>query len=280
MWCYRQLIERCWSPDPKQRPTFDEILHELKSNPEFIESTTDKENFIEYTKYIDGYPSTFDPSKHINQLDDISIDSFPDIRPNILKDSVYETEINNVIFNEADKIIYNFNIKKDYKFNLCKINTNNVLFNPGGKFKQSLNIQGRIKGNFYEIKIIRKSLISRTAIKQYDNFFKNEIVNFSRELNILLQIKHPSILEFYGFRLNNKYPQILCKYSRKGSLGKFLENERMNNTRNKMPTHKPYIYPIPQDLSFFDNAQNANTNVHNESSLTNDNKDIEYLTDT
>lgn len=46
---YRKLIEKCWSQNPKMRPTFDEIVTELKTNPDFI---TDKINKEEYQKYI------------------------------------------------------------------------------------------------------------------------------------------------------------------------------------------------------------------------------------
>ena len=53
--CYRKLIEKCWSHVPSERPTFDEIVCLLKSDPEFI---TDKINKEEYEKYINFVEKT------------------------------------------------------------------------------------------------------------------------------------------------------------------------------------------------------------------------------
>ena len=33
---YKSLICRCWSQDPEERPTFDQISIELENNPEYI----------------------------------------------------------------------------------------------------------------------------------------------------------------------------------------------------------------------------------------------------
>ena len=34
--CYRTLIERCWSENPSERPTFDQIVTELKTNKKYL----------------------------------------------------------------------------------------------------------------------------------------------------------------------------------------------------------------------------------------------------
>lgn len=41
---YKNLIERCWSQDPKERPTFVQIIDELQSD-KFITPTIDKIEF-------------------------------------------------------------------------------------------------------------------------------------------------------------------------------------------------------------------------------------------
>ncbi|KAK8854434.1 hypothetical protein M9Y10_016996 [Tritrichomonas musculus] len=51
--CYRNLIERCWSQDPNKRPSFDEIVTELKTNRDFITDSVNEEDFINYVQYID-----------------------------------------------------------------------------------------------------------------------------------------------------------------------------------------------------------------------------------
>lgn len=43
---YKSLIEKCWDEDPSNRPSFDEIKHQLKTNPEFITETVDKKDFL------------------------------------------------------------------------------------------------------------------------------------------------------------------------------------------------------------------------------------------
>lgn len=243
LYYYRQLIERCCSPDSKQRPSFDEILNELKTNPDFLDCSIDKENFLEYTQYLDEYPNKFDPNRHVTKLNDILKNeflSFPDIRPDILIKSIYETEANNIIFSEMGKFLEkNFNIN-DILGNFYKI----------GKMYRCLN------DNF--------KVITRMPIKEcfrdsiYNNFYKNEIDNFSRELNILFQIKHPSILKFYGFGINYEGPIIICKYSEKGTLEKILEKERIHkyklngnfDSKLTLPTHKKYIRE-PPDFHFF-----------------------------
>ena len=33
---YKNLIQSCWDDDPKKRPTFAQIVNDLKTKPEFI----------------------------------------------------------------------------------------------------------------------------------------------------------------------------------------------------------------------------------------------------
>ena len=51
--CYRELIEKCWSHDPKDRPTFDEIKNMLKTDKRFITDDVDEEEYMNYIKYIE-----------------------------------------------------------------------------------------------------------------------------------------------------------------------------------------------------------------------------------
>ena len=58
--CYRQLIQKCWSQDPRQRPTFNEIVEELKNNPDFITEKINKEDYFNAIKIIEESPKKFD----------------------------------------------------------------------------------------------------------------------------------------------------------------------------------------------------------------------------
>lgn len=54
------MIERCWSQKSSDRPTFDQLLNELRTNHEYILETVDKNEYFNYIKYIDEYKTSFD----------------------------------------------------------------------------------------------------------------------------------------------------------------------------------------------------------------------------
>lgn len=60
--CYQELITKCWSQDPENRPTFPQIVEMLKTNREFVtELNVDEEEFHEYIDIIEGrkpYPTS------------------------------------------------------------------------------------------------------------------------------------------------------------------------------------------------------------------------------
>ena len=51
--CYHRLIERCWSQDPNDRPTFDEIVQILKNDQDFVTECIDNENYQKYINTIE-----------------------------------------------------------------------------------------------------------------------------------------------------------------------------------------------------------------------------------
>ena len=56
---YQRLIEKCWSHDPKDRPTFDEIVNDLEKDPGFIIETVDEDDYRFFIEYINEYKTTF-----------------------------------------------------------------------------------------------------------------------------------------------------------------------------------------------------------------------------
>ena len=60
---YEDLMQRCWSPMPSNRPTFDEILNELRTNREFITDEVDKVEYLKYIQYISEYNVIFGSNK-------------------------------------------------------------------------------------------------------------------------------------------------------------------------------------------------------------------------
>ena len=67
---YKELIEKCWSQEAKDRPSFDQIVKELKTNPEFITEDVNQDEFYDYVDYIDNYKSTFDITKGVIHFKD------------------------------------------------------------------------------------------------------------------------------------------------------------------------------------------------------------------
>ena len=58
---YEDIYLRCRSKDPKLRPTFDDIVTELKTNQAYLNDKIDIEEFQKYVKYIDELPQLFKP---------------------------------------------------------------------------------------------------------------------------------------------------------------------------------------------------------------------------
>ncbi|KAK8880401.1 hypothetical protein M9Y10_003073 [Tritrichomonas musculus] len=56
---YKQLIESCWSQDPKDRPTFDDIVDDLENDSGFITETVDENDYQMFIDYIKDYKTTF-----------------------------------------------------------------------------------------------------------------------------------------------------------------------------------------------------------------------------
>lgn len=52
---YRQLIEKCMSYDPCDRPTFDQILSQLKNDEGFITDSVDRDDYWSYIDYVEQY---------------------------------------------------------------------------------------------------------------------------------------------------------------------------------------------------------------------------------
>lgn len=64
---HKELIERCWSHDPKERPTFDEIIQLLKSDKE-VNYTVEYQDYIKLTEKS---KNNFNSSKEFHEFDGI-----------------------------------------------------------------------------------------------------------------------------------------------------------------------------------------------------------------
>lgn len=133
---YHNLIERCWDENPSKRPSFEEIITELRTNPEFITDSVDKEEYQKYIKYIDDSPKLFKSDQKIQQLEEFvncRLCNYDEIEIKMNLQSIYETETNNILLEtkfinlknfEKPKLIYN---EREYKvFDVLDKNTNKL----------------------------------------------------------------------------------------------------------------------------------------------------------
>ncbi|KAK8839065.1 hypothetical protein M9Y10_032532 [Tritrichomonas musculus] len=56
---FQDLISQCWSDNPEERPSFDEIVYQLKTNKDFITDSINEDEFYDYVDFIDNYKATF-----------------------------------------------------------------------------------------------------------------------------------------------------------------------------------------------------------------------------
>ena len=84
---YRNLIEKCWSQFPSERPSFDQIVSILRNEEQFITERIKKQDYLNYIKYIDESKIIFDKTQKIQ---------------------INESNENNNINNDFNKPIYKF----------------------------------------------------------------------------------------------------------------------------------------------------------------------------
>ena len=227
--CYRKLIEKCLAHEPKERPTFDEIIYHLKTNSEFINENIDKEEYLNYINFIE---------KALSTKNDLQVDDF--------------IKTTNKTFR---KVHIDFkNIQDPFK--------QNFLINMGSLDLQKYERQQKIgEGGFGVVYQLREkdegtlyaAKISKLEIDQSRN---DTIIDLSREINIISQLNHPTILSYIGFSpinfKNKQKPVIVTEYASNGSLDKILEKERKGFGIHEWDDTKKLIniYGIASGLSY------------------------------
>ena len=216
--CYRKLIESCWSEEPKLRPTFEDIITQLKTNKEFLIENIDSIEYYQYIQFIDEFPITFDPTRRINQLDEIiksKLSTFkdPSFSPST---TIYKTQFNDIQFN------YEY-------FDSKGIETEDLL-------KETMSYK------VYKCKKIEPCLF--LTLKYFKNptikdFTFQKAINFSRELNIILQLNHPSIIKCFGYNQFEiitycNYPIIYLENASNDNLDQFIHSNKTQETKPKL----------------------------------------------
>ena len=64
-----KIVSWMLEKDPKKRPSFDQIVEELKTDEDFITEFVEQEDFFDYVEYIENSKTDFDSTKNIIQID-------------------------------------------------------------------------------------------------------------------------------------------------------------------------------------------------------------------
>ena len=59
------------SENPEERPSFEDIVNELKNNPDFIKSSVNSDEFHNYIKFIDESKISFSERKQHQKLNEL-----------------------------------------------------------------------------------------------------------------------------------------------------------------------------------------------------------------
>ena len=192
---FKDLIERCWSDDPSQRPSFESIANELRNYQNFEFEGFDKKAFQTYIDYIEN-----------------------GIPPTILSDTYEEESWLETYGSSCDEEAENI---KNIKNELQSLNIPEIDLS---KFEK-LNILG--SGGYAQVYLI-------VDIETKQKYAAKELIkgnsdDFLHELKILHELKHPLIISFIGYSLVDFQHEpsmiIVTEYVPNGSLRRIIQDE-------------------------------------------------------
>ena len=168
--CYKNLLQRCWSQDPEDRPSFEQILFELKTNPDFITEKINKEEFFNYARMIDEYQASFGSSIEPKAIGDI-------IKKYSVTSKISDFYLSSTFRPDSDEF------KKIENYKIIEL------------FK---------KTNFYTSYLVENKennmkFIAKSYSFELSNLLRHEIINFCTEVNIIAQLNHPTILKLINY---------------------------------------------------------------------------------
>ena len=162
----KKLIERCWSEDPNNRPTFNEIVKEIETNYSLIEGI-DKQRFKQFVDYTKGNVTSLNKEEISTNEED----------ENDEEEEVEEERHLSVNLESID--LSRFEKRR---------------FIGEGTFAKVFEVLDKETNKKYACKILKNNI---------DEYSDIEIKSFESELNILSKIKFPSITQFIGYNPNN-----------------------------------------------------------------------------
>lgn len=71
---FKTLIKSCWNENPQNRPTFDQIFTQLKTDKEFITENANEDEFKKYIEFIENYKISFNQNNSNFEFAKVKID--------------------------------------------------------------------------------------------------------------------------------------------------------------------------------------------------------------
>ena len=246
--CYQQLIQKCWSSEPKDRPTFEEIAQLLKNDPKFIDEYDVKR--IQFNGYLaDLIIDQNSKIEHCNILtnNEQNNDKY-DIFASVI-DLGHESGISKI---EKESGISKIEKESQQQIFMKKIPIN---------IKKENKIGEGGFGVVYKIYDENKNVwnVAKVSKQEVPNIFdSNDIVavNFIRECNIMSEIDHFSILKYIDYYTcdfkDRERPVIITEYSPNGSLDKIIELEQCSRAIDDWDSTKKLIciYGIASAMAY------------------------------
>lgn len=187
---FKDLIEACWSEKPQKRPTFDDIVKNLKTNSKFITNSVNKDEFFNYVQFIQNKNRI---NKPMNSFRKISID-FKSI------EKVEETDEKNFL-------------------NLSLFEKQNLIIK--GEFSKIYQIKNKETNAVYAAKLLTIEI---------NKLSKNEKNLLQKEIKILSKLNQNLFLKFIGLSISDfnkrRKPVIVTEIALNGSLYYLLNSER------------------------------------------------------
>ena len=174
-YCYKKLIEKCWSNSTYDRPSFSKIVKELETDPHFITSNVNKEEYLDYISYIKENEQTVFNTNNTNSNNESNNQQTQENHPKFKEIINSNMKINEFEDNNDDT-------KSDIFLDLSNYERKEIIskcdFSKIYKFKEK-NTNDIYSGQMSMIRINKLS--------------NEDIINLSNDLKNISELNHPSI---------------------------------------------------------------------------------------